>query len=237
MSQAQQTAFTLQEILLSISDSLNQAQTRLRDMPLYDQNGLVQPRYELPYLDFNLQVTSSFEETTSPSATGQSRNIGGIDKYGLEVPMKRMRYMPSVPSTHSSTKNQIVSTISGRFVATMPNQGLPQLILNCTTQELGVDGQFQKIELSVLVSNTVSELIPSIPVEFNFNPQKTAALSLDGLDTSEVRLSISEGQTDATTASIRTIIFLPLTAYVTGNTFIVEVNAGIVNKSVSITKI
>lgn len=231
-NQAQETAFTLQEILLGLSDSLNQAQMQLRDLPLYDQNGMLQPRYELPYLDFNLQVTASFE--TSSSTSGQ-KAVAHSPYHYREKPMLMM-LEPSKPSTHSSTKNQIVSTISGRFVATMPNQGVPQVMLQCALQDLTPINGFHQIELSLLVVNTVGEIIPNVLVEFNFNKDKTAALSQTLTTIDGVSLSISEGQTDAN-GIVKTIVSLPSSDYTADNTFIFEINAGIVNKSISITKI
>jgi len=71
-------ALTLKEILLGITDSLNEAQHKLRNMEPYDEYGRPNTMYQIPYLDFNLQVTSEFEsipqETATPSAQSPSND-------------------------------------------------------------------------------------------------------------------------------------------------------------------
>jgi hypothetical protein len=60
------TPLELNEILLSIADSLSQAQQQLNDMPSYDIYGRPTTIYQLPYLDFNIALAASYdsEETT-----------------------------------------------------------------------------------------------------------------------------------------------------------------------------
>ena len=63
MSQSAYNSLALHEIVLSIADSLNEAQQQLRSMPPYDEYGRPNTLYQLPYLDFNLEVISQFEST------------------------------------------------------------------------------------------------------------------------------------------------------------------------------
>ena len=73
MSQANKNALALHEILLSIADSLNVAQHELRSMPPYDEYGRPNTMYQLPYLDFSLEVNSEMtNETESENKTKNS---------------------------------------------------------------------------------------------------------------------------------------------------------------------
>jgi hypothetical protein len=66
MSTPSINTLALQEILLGIADGLTDAQHQLRTMAPYDEYGRPNTLYQVPYLDFQLQVTSEFETTTDP---------------------------------------------------------------------------------------------------------------------------------------------------------------------------
>ncbi|MGD1847500.1 MAG: hypothetical protein ACFB10_19095 [Salibacteraceae bacterium] len=80
MSTSTNNSFALQEILLGISDSLNEAQEALRDVAPYDAYGRPNTTYQLPYLDFDLKVTSEFE--TQTTTTGASENKRQAVRFG-----------------------------------------------------------------------------------------------------------------------------------------------------------
>lgn len=220
--QSETVALSLQEILLSISDSLNQAQHQLRSLPPYDEYGRLNTMYTLPYLDFNLQVTSEFETTVE----SDSNSIGNFKNLLLFRPMSK--------HNTSISSNQIVSTISGRFIATVPNEGVPQLIIN---YEITVKPKLIKLyyefDLKILLSNSIGEIITYTVIEINYNEDKSN--SLNETPSKLPSLSVSEEKTDAT-GEVSTKIRLPEQDFNNGNTFIFEINSGTVTKSISISK-
>ncbi|MCD9583761.1 hypothetical protein [Tenacibaculum maritimum] len=168
------TAITLKEILLGISDSLNEAQHQLRNATPYDEYGRPNTLYTLPYLDFNLQVETTLEKAT--------HTVSNTDKAGMEreyaftknkySPI--MRYRPVSKTTNSKKGDKVTSTISGRFVAIAPNEGLPQLIIEAKPIKTEVLGVYN-IEVSVF--NSAGEKIPGALVEFNYNKAKTTLIN------------------------------------------------------------
>ncbi len=220
-SQSESVALSLQEILLSISDSLNQAQHQLRSLPPYDEFGRLNTMYTLPYLDFNLQVTSEFETAVeSKSTTSRFNNF--------------MLFRPVTKTSSSKSNNQIVSTISGRFVATIPNEGIPQLILNyqiSTKPELHND--YYEFKLTIELTNSIGEIVTNTMIEINYNEGKSNKLNTT--ESKPPKLSTSEEKTDEqgrVTLNIR----LPENSYNNSNIFIFELNSGTVTKSISIAK-
>ena len=96
-----QTTFALQDILLGVADSLNEAQQALRDVEPYDSFGRPNTVYQLPYLDFSLKVTSEFEtsETTQSDQTPKK-----AIRFGA------VREANTNSSTSSSNNNYIITS-------------------------------------------------------------------------------------------------------------------------------
>jgi hypothetical protein len=65
MADSQIHSLALQDILLSMAEALNKAQNELNNMAPYDEYGRPNTIYHVPYLDFNLQVVTEFENTSS----------------------------------------------------------------------------------------------------------------------------------------------------------------------------
>ena len=172
MSQSSNTSLALHEILLGIADSLNQAQQQLRNMPPYDEYGRPNTMYQLPYLDFSLQVTSDFESTTQTSTPKASPTIPAIGNIG-KVQSGLLRFNPQavIATTSNNQKSHIASTISGRFVAVLPNEGVPQVNLTVATQGPELLSGIARFKITVSIANTLNEKFPNTTVEFNFDAE------------------------------------------------------------------
>lgn len=186
MSQASKNALALHEILLSIADSLNVAQQELRSMPPYDEYGRPNTLYQLPYLDYSLEVNSEVtSETESENQTGDSETNSSEDNR-LKLIRRNQIFKPkrqlmafkfATPSDNksenNSTSNKITSTISGRFVAVLPNEGVPQIFIEMIAEkESNI-----KYNLKVKLTYATNEPVVENKVEINFDEATTLAIN------------------------------------------------------------
>jgi hypothetical protein len=223
-------ALALHDILLSIADSLNQAQQQLRDMAPYDEYGRPNTIYQLPYLDFQLQVTTEFEK--SPVVVPGTSPLSAINRSMLKF---RPITAGSAPGNNSS---KIESTISGRFVAVIPNEGLPQVILKCTNTipELVTEGvnSFYKFDIEAHLYNVNNENINNATVEFNFDA--VGSKSINGTEITQTpTFDISEGITD-TDGKLKSTVKVLSNYYLSGLYFLFLINSGNIYDSISISK-
>ena len=186
MSQQSNNSLALHEILLSIADSLNVAQHQLRAMPPYDEYGRPNTLYQLPYLDFSLEVISEAisetETTTSANNTITNPAITRLAASGIRNEMmlqnhQALAYRLPTPSqnrtTNTSNSNKITSTISGRFVAVMPNEGVPQVFIVMDAEKISVT----KYKLKVKLTYATNEPVIGQKVEINFDEANSLALN------------------------------------------------------------
>lgn len=230
-------SLTLKQILLGISDSLNEAQNHLRNVKPYDEFGRPNTLYTLPYLDFNLQVEASFEKETNtePQNSNTSNLAESPYKRSFDKGYTRAIAFTPVVSTKTETKetNKVTSTISGRFVAIVPNEGLPQLIINAVPKSTN-NIHIYKIDVEVI--NAAGEKISDALVEFNYNKQKTELLNPNAtlnhttsfLNTSEIRTN-ANGKASAN-------VKVDGIDFTNGHILILEVNIGNVLTKISIQK-
>jgi len=228
-------ALTLKQILLGISDSLNEAQNHLRNVKPYDEFGRPNTLYTLPYLDFNLQVEAEFEkETTTEGQTSEGKSAVSVGKTFQKTYAKSLAFKPVVSSnTDTKETNKVTSTISGRFIAVVPNEGLPQMIINATPKKTD---NIHLFDIDVEVFNAAGEKISDALVEFNYNQQKTELVNPNAtlnhktsfLNTSEIRTDVNGKAT--------TQVEVDGVDFANGHILIIEVNVGNVLTKISIQK-
>jgi len=228
-------ALTLKQILLGISDSLNEAQNHLRNVKPYDEFGRPNTLYTLPYLDFNLQVEAEFEkETTSePQKTNTVAESPAFPYQSYKKGYAKAIAFKPVTNTTTDTKetNKVTSTISGRFVAIVPNEGLPQLIINAVPKKTA---NIHIYDIDVEVINAAGEKISDALVEFNYNQEKTEKLNPNAtLNHSTSFLSVSEIRTDAN-GKASAQVKVDGVDFANGHILILEVNIGNVVTKISI---
>jgi hypothetical protein len=280
------TPLALQDILVSIADSLSQAQQQLNNMPLYDNFGRPNTIYQLPYLDFNIVLSTKFnldekmngQEQDDPKIESNlpfqlekaALNVSKINTSRLlfELPAtskataaKSIEPATTVPKTKSIEKvegegappvgeppvsdesHESLTTISGRFVAVFPNDGLPQTILNVSYEECSKkDNTNNVFIIKVHLMNTAGERLAHQRVEFNFDEDTSYLLNRDAIIslynakkitkdfkltapqfTSQEEYTNEEGYAE-TTVSVKK----------TDYTIVIRVNSGIIAKSISI---
>lgn len=230
-TESQLTAFALQDILLGIAGSLNDAQQTLNERPPYDAFGRPNTQYHVPHLDFNLQVTSEFENIGS-GGSGSGSASGSLPVEAAPG-TKFMKFSPANKSSGDSTdKTSIYSTISGRFVATVPNEGLPQTVIQIKSGTATNTATHTEIPLEVVVSNAAGEILPDSLVEYNYDEETTDSLNATPLS-GPPSFNISELRTDGA-GKATAIVSIPVGDYTTGKLTVVEVNVGTVVKSISL---
>ncbi len=232
----QNTSITLKEILLGISESLNEAQHQLRNAAPYDEYGRPNTLYTLPYLDFTLQVETELE--TSSTTDGTYDQSTGYGKYAtsemLYSPAPVMTYRPVSKTSSTSESDKITSSISGRFVAIAPNEGLPQLIIEAIPKQSNTNANIYDIEVSVF--NSAGENIPGALVEFNYNKDKTIILNPNTVLNHNTNF-VKQGEiaSDINGKATNTIA-IDTTDYNAKNTIQVDINVGTVFTKISIQK-
>lgn len=250
MSQSAYNSLALHEILLSIANSLNEAQTQLRNMPPYDEYGRPNTLYQLPYLDFNLEVISQFESVetvntdNSTSGTASKALIATTDKlaytsketFAQATVIDAIRFVP-YRSTETVTKDSgsITSTISGRFVAVMPNEGLPQVALACTAELLTTNTQSIDYRLTVSVLRPGNEPVVGQRIELNFDELTSSGLNQQVTVSPPIFLSDKDGYSN-TNGTFLVDVRLNLSDYDNGNTFVFVTNSANQFSSVAISK-
>lgn len=141
---------SLEELLVSLAEGVRAAQNALNEAPLIGPTGRPVSSYQLPYLDFTVQVDM------------QTRTETG----GRPVALMLMPLAQGVSS-------QIHSTISGRFVATPPGDGLPVPRIGMSAG--GNIGGKAKILLEV--SNSAGERLADQRIELNIDDKDSTKLS------------------------------------------------------------
>lgn len=231
----QNTSITLKEILLGISESLNEAQHQLRNAAPYDEYGRPNTLYTLPYLDFTLQVETELETFSTTNGTyNQSKGYG---KYSIaEIPYSpapMMTYRPVNKTTSATESDKITSSISGRFVAIAPNDGLPQLIIEAIPKQTNTSNIY---DIEVAIFNSAGEKIPGALVEFNYNRDKTILLNTNSVLNHNTNF-VKQGEvtTDINGIAVNTIQ-IDTTDYNAKNTIQIDINVGTVFTKISIQK-
>lgn len=146
-------AESLEELLVGIADGVREAQSALNEAPPFDQFGRPMPTYQLPYVDFDVKV----ELESSETSTGH----------------RKIHFLPISGSTNKNINKDISSSISGRFVAIPPGEGLPVPILQMTSTRLGA----RKHKLELLAANTAGEILQLVDLELNLNLELSQSLS------------------------------------------------------------
>lgn len=142
---------SIEEMLVALAEGVREAQAALNSGPRVDPAGVPLGGYQLPYLDFSIQVDM---ETR-------------VDTGGRPIALLFTGRAPS------ATNQQVSSTISGRLVATPPGDGLPTPRIT-----FAVGPNFsRRASLVVNVANSAGEVLADQPLELNIDDEASAVLS------------------------------------------------------------
>lgn len=140
-------ADTLESVIVGMAESLREAQEELSAAAPLDAYGRPLPQYRIPHLDFEI----SFKLVTDTKSTGGMRVIFG----------------------ETTDRNRdVTSTVSGRFVAVPPGEGLPLPVL-----ALEIAGTGTTRDITVTAATSAGELLSGAQVELNMDTPASIALS------------------------------------------------------------
>lgn len=227
-------SLALHEIVLSIADSLNEAQDQLRSMPPYDEYGRPNTLYQIPHLDFNLEVISQFESAQTSSPSPPILRGGTLSQ--MAAPTGALRFIP-FRSTETTSKNlgTITSNISGRFVAVMPNEGLPQYSLTGAGDVGGSDSTFTYLRVTFKLLHANNEPVVGQRVEINFDKDTSFSLNSGQAVGNPVFSSDKEGYTNIY-GIFEAKCKVNTSDFYNGKTFVFVANSGTQFSSISISK-
>jgi hypothetical protein len=140
-------ADTLESVIVGMAESLREAQEELSEAAPLDAYGRPVPQYRIPHLDFEI----GFKLVTDTKSGGGMRVLFGPTN-------DRMR--------------DVTSTISGRFVAVPPGEGLPLPVLT-----LEITGTGNTRDVMVTAATSAGELLSGAQVELNIDQAASTALS------------------------------------------------------------
>lgn len=242
----QTNALALHEILLSISDSLNKAQNQLRGMPPFDEFGRPNTIYQVPYLDFNLEVISEFSAptaargTTTPAPLPVGAPASRTAQLAQVSTGNYIKFVPFAATDYSKlSKNKITSVISGRFVAVLPNDGLQQVFVFCQATLAEETPSIVKFRIAVQLQNAPGDPLNGQRVEVNFDKQNSLSINTNVPFVADpVFGSPKDGFTGTanTPGEFVTTVDLNAVDYQAGRTFIFVANSGNLFSSVAISK-
>ncbi|MFA0961057.1 hypothetical protein AB9P05_04575 [Roseivirga sp. BDSF3-8] len=224
---ANKNGLALKDILLSLADGLNEAQEELRSVPPVDELGRPNTIYQLPYLDFRLQVTSEFEQE-APLSTGTAPD----KKRGF----LRFRAAESAPGGQTNTRTEVFSTISGRFVASVPNEGLPQLEPKVEVSTPKPKGNSNRLfaDVTVTLLNSAGELVTNHMVHFDYDQDTAEAVNKKALSLKPA-FEPAEAPTDSN-GQVTVQLSTPKEDYNNGLTTVFTITAGLSTQTISISK-
>jgi hypothetical protein len=150
---SQFVAESLEELLVAIADGVREAQAALSQAPPFDAYGRPVPTYHLPYLDFNLKIDLQTVETQSGA--------------------RLLKIMPLGNMPQKNQASEITSSLSGRFVAIPPGEGLPIPVIQFSSMLLSA----QQHQLEIVLSNTAGERLVGAQVELNIDLAASKKLS------------------------------------------------------------
>ncbi|WP_108263503.1 hypothetical protein [Mangrovicoccus ximenensis] len=149
MSDGKFIADTLESVIVGMAESLREAQEELASAAPLDGFGRPMPQYHIPHLDFEI----GFRLVTETKSGGGMRLI-------------------FAPVTSSEKSSEVTSTISGRFVAVPPGEGLPLPVLAAE-----VTGSGNARTLAVAAANSAGETLVGAEVQVNVDLEASRALS------------------------------------------------------------
>ncbi|MEM9547662.1 MAG: hypothetical protein AAGA77_16900 [Bacteroidota bacterium] len=228
---SENVALSLKDIILGLSESLNQAQDVINNSVVGNEGGIPGIQYTIPELNFSIEVEANFNSPVSQTSANL-KNISNATEFQPNkksaLSMIAFKPLPAarVISTPNTT-NRLTSNISGKFIATMPNAGLPKIEIIPSITSL-TNTQF---EVSVLIVNSVGEVIENQEVEFNYNALLTK--NLNGIENIAAPTLVANVLKTDSEGKVKNTVTVGADSY----NYIIDINVGNLEKRISIQSI
>lgn len=192
---------TIDDLLLSMAEGLVEAQKQLDGLHTVDAFGRPGPSYQLPYLDFELRISTQL--TADPVLDQKfGKTLGSGSRSGGHL------LINTVPATTARGMSaDMLSSFKGRFVAVPPDPNRPALVLDTAVEHIDA----HHYGLRAYAKNTLGEPIAGLEVHFNLDPALSAELSAaDNIPIDNLRpgtsLQQGIGRTDANGVASTTLV-------------------------------
>jgi hypothetical protein len=142
---------------------------------------------------------------------------------------------PTNSNEQSSGSQKSLTTVSGRFVAVLPNEGLPQTLLHVSYFEIAED----KYSIEVNMVDSTGEKLKNRLVEFNFDEATSNILNEEAIKNNKIKripppvFSSQELLTNED-GYAETEVEINRNVKKYGLTLVIRINSGIISKSISI---
>ena len=188
MSGTDEITASIEDYLLSLADSLQDAQQLLSQRQVSSLPGQPALTYQLPKLDFELKIALNIEQK-NPNIIGDTLYLPlGASPTALP-PITNKKLVSQAGTLHEHN----VSTIKGSFVAVPVKQNLPSYEIELT-EALGGGTQYS---LTFLARQTNDgQVVSNVQFEINIEKERIANFNRDLLDTL-INLDISGEKTEA----------------------------------------
>ncbi|ASJ71981.1 hypothetical protein [Granulosicoccus antarcticus] len=154
---------SVDEYLLSLAWSLQQAQRQLSQLSAPGPTGEFPVTYQIPEMEFELKMSLELRQSSVIDAAG-----------GATAGAKVLRGTVLSGSSSDASKSLAASTIKGRFVAVPSRGGNPPPVLTVTMTR---PGRTSVLGLAVRVSSVSGEPLADVPVHFNVDRDLTNRLN------------------------------------------------------------
>jgi len=172
-------AGTIDDILIALADGIRDAQRALNEAPPFDSFGRPMPTYHLPEVNFDIKMTAQSVVPDEPADTAIANGpvINLPDSVILPMARPMLKFSTPSPKEEGGDKLSLTSSISGRFVALPPNDGLPTIRLSAAA--LPTTGNNRNRLITITAQDVDGSPLNNIAVELNLDMPTSRMLSED----------------------------------------------------------
>jgi hypothetical protein len=142
---------TVDDYLVSLAWSLQQAQQQLSELSAAGPTGEFPVTYQIPEMEFELKMSLELRQSTEVGQGAGAKILRGSVLSGRSA---------------ENSASTAASTIKGRFVAVPSRGGNPPPVLTVSLSQPGAEGLFG---LAAAVSSISGEALVDVPVHFNID--------------------------------------------------------------------
>ncbi len=153
---------SIDDYLLSLAESVCQAQRQLSQMRIPGQFGQSATMYQLPRVDFELKMSFEVTQSDAPGDSSMMGPQGG--RPGADKPVA-LRARPAGGQNKGArdTSAEAASIIKGSFVAVPAQGGKPPPMIRTFLERLSR----HELKIRVEVRSAVGEVLKDVEVQFN----------------------------------------------------------------------
>lgn len=161
---------SIDEYLISLANSISQAQRHISNLQITTQDGKSAISYQLPQVEFELKMSFILTKKRPPSGA-PARDIAKAEGGGY------LQARPLDPASSTSSTAEVASTVKGSFIAVPIQGGKPPPVIR-TSLARRPDNPLD-FAITVTVQSAVGENLAGIDVQFNVDRELFARLNAE----------------------------------------------------------